>query len=104
MRPLLLVKPRGASGSLQVSESFMPNAEAPRIACEEIGGCVNPYLNDKPIAAHGRDDPFYISIVPWQFNLQNPRSFVIEEQIALVGKDPFDAKGWKLVESRRVAQ
>ena len=32
----------------------MPNAEVPRIVCEEIGGCVNPYLGDRPIAAAGR--------------------------------------------------
>jgi hypothetical protein len=99
MRPLLLVKPRGAQGPLQVSETFTPNAEAPRIACEEIGGCVNPYLANKPIATLGRDDPFYISLVPWQFNLQDPRSFVIHEQLALVGKDPFDARNWKVIQS-----
>jgi hypothetical protein len=99
MRPLLLVKPRDARGPLRVSETFTPNAEAPRIACEEIGGCVNPYLANKPIAALGRDDPFYISLVPWQFNLQNPRTFVINEQLALVGKDPFDAANWKVMQS-----
>ncbi len=103
MRPLLLVKPRGAQGPLQVSEQYMPNAEAPRIACEEIGGCVNPYLANKPIATLGRDDPFYISLVPWQFNLQNPRSFVIEQQLALVGKDPFDPGNWKVVQSAAAA-
>jgi hypothetical protein len=95
LRPLLMLKPRNAQGPLVVSEEFMPNAEAPRMACEEIGGCVNPYLGGKAIATLGRDDPFYVSIVPWQFSLQNPRSFVIQEQLALVGKDPFDARGWR---------
>jgi len=95
-RSVLLVKPRGAQGRLQVSEQFVPNAEVPRIACEEIGGCVNPYLANKPIATLGRDDPFYVSLVPWQFSEQNPRSFVIKQQLALVGKDPFDARGWRV--------
>jgi hypothetical protein len=94
-RSLLLVKPRNATGPLQISETFMPNAEAPRIVCEEIGGCVNPYLDNRPIESNGRDDPFRVSIVPWQFNLQNPESFVIERQLVLTGKDPFDSRGWK---------
>lgn len=94
-RSLLLVKPRSATGPLKVSEEFLPNAEAPRIICEEIGGCTNPYLGDKPIATFGRDDPFIITIVPWQFNLQNPESFVIKQQYELKGRDPFNAAGWK---------
>jgi hypothetical protein len=93
-RSLLLVKDRDATGPLRVSETFMPNAEVPRIVCEEIGGCVNPYLRNKVIEAHGRDDPFYVSLVPWQFNLQNPTSFVINQQLVLKGKDPYNAQGW----------
>lgn len=96
-RSLLLVKLRGANGPLAVSEKFLPNAEAPRIACEEIGGCTNPYLDGKPIATLGRDDPFRVTIVPWQFNLQNPDSFVTIEQYELSGRDPFDARSWKRV-------
>ncbi len=96
-RSVLLVKERGAAGSLRVSDAFMPNAEVPRIVCEDIGGCVNPYLGNKPIAALGRDDPFLVSIVPWQFSQQNRHSFVIEEQLALSGKDPFNAKGWAVI-------
>ncbi len=99
-RSVLLVKPRNAHGPLQVSEQFMPNSEVPRIACEEIGGCVNPFLANKPIQALGREDPFYVSIVPWQFNLQNPSSYVIDEQWALVGKDPYAASGWKVLKGR----
>ncbi len=87
-RSLLLVKERGAQGPLRVSEEFAPNAEVAHILCKEIGGCVNPYLNNKPIEALGRDDPFYVSLVPWQFNLQNPRSFVINQQLALKGRIP----------------
>jgi hypothetical protein len=94
-RSLLLVKPRQAMGPLLISEEFLPNAEAPRIACEEIGGCTNPYLGGKAIATLGRDDPFRVTIVPWQFNLQNIDSFVIREQYELSGRDPFDARGWK---------
>jgi hypothetical protein len=94
-RSLLLVKPRAATGPLAISEDFLPNAEAPRIACEEIGGCTNPYLNGKPIATLGRDDPFHVTIVPWQFNLQNLDSFVIREQYELRGRDPYDARGWQ---------
>jgi hypothetical protein len=97
-RSVLLVKERGATGALRVSETFMPNAEVPRIVCEEIAGCVNPYLNNKPIVADGRDDPFLVTIVPWQFSAQKPRSFVIEEQLALKGKDPFNAEGWVTLE------
>ncbi|HEY0686008.1 MAG TPA: sulfatase-like hydrolase/transferase [Steroidobacter sp.] len=97
-RSVLLVKERSANGALQVSETFTPNAEVPRIVCEEIGGCVNPYLNDKPIVTAGRDDPFYVSIVPWQFTAQKPEAFVIETQYVLKGKDPFDAKGWSSLE------
>ena len=99
-RSVLLVKPRHASGPLQVSETFVPNAETPRIVCEEIGGCVNPYLSNRPITAQGRDDPFPVSIVPWQFSRQDPRGFVILEQLALEGKDPYDARGWKVIKAR----
>jgi hypothetical protein len=69
----------------------------PRIVCEEIGGCVNPYIGDRPIATLGRNDPFEISLVPWQFNLQREDSFVINEQYLLRGKDPFDVRGWSRV-------
>lgn len=97
-RSLLLVKERDATGPLRISEEFTPNAEMPRIVCEEIGGCVNPYLNNKAIVADGRDDPFYVSIVPFQFRAQKPTAFVIKEQRALKGKDPFDAEGWVTLE------
>jgi hypothetical protein len=101
-RSLLLVKDAGAVGALRISDQFMPNAEVPRIVCEQIGGCVNPYLNDRPIEARGRDDPFYVSLVPWQFSLQNHTSFVINEQYVLKGKDPFDAKGWVVLKSSAI--
>lgn len=97
-RSVLLVKERGATGALSISEAFMPNAEVPRIVCAEIDGCVNPYLNNKAIATDGRDDPFLVSIVPWQFSAQNSKSFVIDEQLALKGKDPFNAQGWVTLE------
>ena len=76
----------------------MPNAEMPRIVCEDIGGCVNPYLNNRPIEARGRDDPFQVSLVPWQFSLQEPDAFVIRSQLTLKGRDPYDARGWSGVE------
>jgi hypothetical protein len=94
LRPLMLVKSIGATGPLKVSEEFMPNAETPRIVCAEIGGCVNPFLGNRPIEAAGRDDPFYVSIVPWQFSEQKVDSFVISQQLALKGKDPFDVRDW----------
>ncbi len=97
-RSVLLVKEARAAGPLRVSEEFMPNAEVPRIVCEDIGGCVNPYLNGRRIAAHGRDDPFQVSLVPWQFNLQRHDAFVIRSQFALKGKDPYDAEGWVGIE------
>lgn len=96
-RSVLLVKEIGAQGDLRVSEQYLPNAEVPRIVCAEIGGCVNPYLGNRPIATLGRDDPFVVSLVPWQFSLQRPDAFVIQAQLVLTGKDPFDAKGWKMV-------
>ena len=96
-RSVLLVKERNARGALRTSEDFLPNAEVPRIACEEIGGCVNPYLGSKPIVTAGRDDPFKVFIVPWQFEAQNPDSFVVKSTLELRGKDPFAAIGWVTV-------
>ncbi|MCZ2155245.1 MAG: hypothetical protein LC114_15305, partial [Bryobacterales bacterium] len=96
-RSVLLVKERNARGALRTSEDFLPNAEVPRIACEEIGGCVNPYLGSKPIVTAGRDDPFKVFIVPWQFEAQNPDSFVVKSTLELRGKDPFAAAGWVTV-------
>lgn len=97
-RSVLLVKERNATGALKISEEFMPNAEMPRIVCEEIGGCVNPYLDNRPIVADGRDDPFYVSDVPAAFSAQQPTKFTIREQRVLKGKDPFDARGWAMLE------
>lgn len=96
-RSVLLVKVRGATGPLSISENFMPNAEVPRILCEEIQGCVNPFLRDTPIETRGRDDPFFVSLVPWQFSLQHRNAFVIRQQFVLRGKDPFDVSGWQEV-------
>lgn len=93
-RSVLLVKEAGAAGPLRISEEFMPNAEVPRIVCEDIGGCVNPYLNGRAIAAHGRDDPYQVSLVPWQFSLQRQDAFVIRSQFVLKGKDPYAVEGW----------
>jgi hypothetical protein len=94
VRPLVMVKEADATGPLKVSENFMPNAEVPIALCKSIGGCVNPYLNNKPIEADGRDDPFPVSLVPWQFSLQKPNAFVIRKQLMLTGKDPFNPNGW----------
>ena len=97
-RSVLLLKEAGAVGTLRTSEDFMPNAEMPRIVCEDIGGCVNPYLDNRVIAAHGRDDPYQVSLVPWQFSLQEPDAFVIRSQLTLRGKDPFSAGNWSGIE------
>lgn len=94
-RSLLLVKERGATGPLRTSETFLPNAEVPRIVCQTIGGCVNPYLGNKPIDVMGRNDPFVVSFVPWQFTAQRPDAFVIRQQYVLTGKDPFNVKNWR---------
>ncbi len=94
-RSVLLIKDEGRRGAMTISEEFMPNAEVPRIACEQIGGCVNPYLGNKTIEAHGRDEPFYVARTPWRFNRQRPNSFVIEKEVSLVNRDPYDAKGWR---------
>lgn len=94
-RSLLLYKPRGAHNPMRVSDEFLPNAEVPRLLCQDIGGCVNPFLGDKTIEAHGRDDPFYVDVVPWQFNAQQPESFVIEKELILTGKDPYVRGNWR---------
>lgn len=94
-RSVLLVKDRQTHGKLFIDETFMPNAEVPRIVCTEIGGCKNPYLNDKPVEALGRDDPFVVSFVPWQFNLQKNDEFVILHQMRLIGRDPYSRAAWQ---------
>jgi hypothetical protein len=99
-RSVLLVKRPGERGPLRVSEEFLPNAEVPRIVCEEIGGCTNPFLGGRPIATQGRDDPFFVSFVPWQFNLQEPDAFVILQELALVNRDPYDRNGWRPVSGK----
>ncbi len=99
-RSVLLVKPRGAWGRLAVSEEFLPNAEVPRIVCEEIGGCTNPYLGERPIATLGRDAPWFVSFVPWQFNLQEPTAFRVFREMALVNRDPYDREGWREVKTK----
>jgi hypothetical protein len=99
-RSVLLVKRPGERGRLRTSEEFLPNAEVPRIVCEEIGGCTNPYLGDRPIATLGRDVPFYVSFVPWQFNLQEPNAFRIVNELVLLGRDPYDRNGWRQVVGR----
>jgi hypothetical protein len=96
-RSVLLVKKIGAHGEVRTDETFTPNAEVPRIVCERIGGCVNPYLGGRPITAQGRDDPFFVSLVPWQFSRQKPDAFVIHTQLVLQNKDPYDARNWKVV-------
>ena len=93
---MLFVKDRDAQGPLRVSEEFVPNAEVPRIVCEEIGGCVNPFLGDKPIATDGRDDPFYVDFVPWQFRKQKRSEFVIWQRLRLTGRDPYKLSNWRL--------
>jgi hypothetical protein len=94
-RSVLLVKDRNSSGPLRISEEFMPNAEVPRLVCQEIGGCTNPYLDNKTIEAHGRDQPFIVDLVPWQFSAQEPNRYKIKSQHILTGRDPYDAKAWQ---------
>lgn len=93
-RSLLLVKPPGATGSLRVSEEFLPNAEVPRLVCERIGGCQNPYLGGRAVEALGRDDPWLVTFVPWQFSQQERDAFVIRSQLLLRNRDPFLRANW----------
>jgi hypothetical protein len=93
-RSFLMVKERDARGVLSVDDKFLPNAEVPRIVCEEIGGCTNPFLGDKPIVALGRDDPFVVDIIPWQFSKQKLDSFRIKHRYLLKGKDPYNRMSW----------
>jgi hypothetical protein len=94
-RSVLFVKERQATGELRIREDFLPNAEVPRIVCEEIGGCVNPYIGGRPIETDGRDDPFLVDFVPWQFNRQKPDGFVIKQRLQLNGRDPYSRAGWQ---------
>jgi hypothetical protein len=93
-RSLLLLKERNSHGALRISEEFLPNAEVPRLVCRDIGGCTNPYLADKTVEAHGRDDPFAVDFIPWQFNLQEPKQFKIKSRMELRGRDPYNKQGW----------
>lgn len=93
-RSLLLYKPINARGPLRTSEAFIPNAGVPELICQTIGGCTNPYLDERTIEAHGRDDPFTVSFVPWQFTAQEPNRFVIERSYVLRGRDPYNATAW----------
>jgi hypothetical protein len=93
-RSTLFVKERNKRGKLQTSEEFKPNASVPEIVCEEIGGCVNPYLKNKPIKTLGRDDPFYVNIVPWQFNKQSKYKFDIQNELKIINKDSYNYKNW----------
>lgn len=95
-RSLLLYKPRDAHGPVLTSDAFLPNAEVPRLLCQEIGGCINPFLGNKTIEAHGRDDPFHVDVVPWQFNAQKRDRFVIEKELVLTGKDPYRRENWRV--------
>lgn len=97
-RSALLVKPIGAEGPLRTSERFVTNADVPSLVCERIGGCVNPYLSDRSVHHHGRNDPFVVSFVPWQFSAQRPSEFVIEAQYQVLNKDPYDAENWVQIE------
>ena len=94
-RSLLLVKEENKHGDLAVSEEFRPNADVPQIVCEQIGGCVNPHLDDKPLTGLDKGQPFPVTLVPWRFSAQKPHAFVIEREMALVGDDPYDAAAWR---------
>lgn len=100
-RSVLLVKEEGRRGDVRVDDSFMPGADTPRILCEQIGGCVNPFLDNKSIDRHGREDPFVVSVTAWQFSRQHKTRFDVKERRELVGKDPFDASGWHKIATSR---
>ena len=93
-RSVLMVKDRSAQGPLQISERFLPNAEVPNLVCQEIGGCVNPFLDNRAIESAGRDDPFFVDLVPWQFSAQELGGFVIKTRLKLEGKDPYRRESW----------
>ncbi|MCK9523386.1 MAG: hypothetical protein M0R76_10160 [Proteobacteria bacterium] len=95
-RSVLLVKELGAKGPVSIDETFAPNAEVPAMVCKDIGGCHNPYLNNKPIAADGRDNPFFVTYVPWQFTLQHTDSFRVLDVDVVINKEPYDADSWRL--------
>lgn len=96
-RSLLLVKPARATGPLRVSEEFLPGAEVPRIVCEVIGGCTNPYLGGAPVESRGRDLPFRVAFVPWQAAAQGRTAYRVTREISLVAPDPYDRRAWRTV-------
>ena len=95
-RSTLFVKEVGEHGQIRVSEEFLPNAEVPEIVCKEIGGCTNPYLDNKPITHEGNRMPFVVTFVPWQFTMQNIDAFRILEADILVEPSPYDLNSWKI--------
>lgn len=95
-RTLLLVKERNAHGALVTSEEYLPNAEVPRIVCKELGGCVNPYLENRPIEALGRDVPFVVTTVPFQYALQID-AYEVQREDEVDGRDPFLASNWRRI-------
>lgn len=100
-RSVLFVKEANAQGPIRVSEEFLPNAEVPRIACEEIDGCINPFIRNKTIESHGRKKPWIVSFVPWQYSLQEKTRFVIENQMVLDGENPYESRAWLLLKRKR---
>ena len=94
-RSVLFVKEPHQHGHITISEEFMPNAEVPRIVCEAIGGCTNPYLGNKAIATNGRDKPFSVAVVPWQFSAQDRDALVIELEYIVLDGDPYDFSQWR---------
>jgi hypothetical protein len=93
-RSVLLIKESGDEGQLSVSDEFLTNADVPSVVCRVIGECINPYLNDRVIRHEGRNDPFIVSFVPWQFSAQKPSEFVIEAQFEMRNKNAYIAENW----------
>lgn len=96
-RSALWVKAEHARGPMSISETFMPGADVPRIVCEQIGGCTNPFLGDKPIERLGRHDPFVVTYTPWQFNKQERTRFKVLAQKELIGGKPYDKDAWRTI-------
>lgn len=94
-RSVLWVKEENRHGGMTTDETFMPGADVPRLLCKQIGGCINPFLSNKTIDRHGREDPFVVSVTSWQFSRQRKTRFDVLMRRELIGGDPFNKKAWR---------
>ncbi|GAB6392373.1 MAG: membrane protein insertase YidC [Treponematales bacterium] len=93
--PLLMVKERGARGTLLVSEEFMTNADAVTFAVKGIENPVNPYL-ETPLDGSGKALPLTVSqAVSFQPRRHGPYAYNLTRERKFLGPDIFHVSSWK---------